>query len=181
MQLFRVLVASVCLASAAALLPAAPAAADARTFEDRADDARRGLDIREVRVVHDERLIVRARFDYVARHKPRSWTVYFDTRRRDSGPEFAVSGGLRTDTDWQVFRVEGWRDPTAQVLTRCDSDMRIRFGFRGVATFEFAPRCFNRPFSVRVAVRSDGRGGAGDWAPRPYRLFGAVDRGRASG
>lgn len=180
MRLLTVVTLAIGSVAAAVLLPIAPASADARTFDDRANDARRGLDIREVRVVNDDRLIVRAHFDFVARRKPRGWTVFFDTRRRDRGPEFSASGGLREDTDWQVGRIEGWNSD-GQILHRCDIDMRIRFGSRGVATFDLSPRCFNRPASVRVAVRSTGLGGSGDWAPRRYRLFGAVDRSRSSG
>lgn len=177
----RMIVVSAVLASVALVLSPAPAQADARTFEDRSNDARRGLDIREVRVVNSDRVIVRAKFDFVARRKPRGWTVYYDTRPGDRGPEFMSSGGLREDTDWLVSRIESWRDRSPQILNRCDSDMRIRFGGRGRSTFDVAARCFNRPGAVRVAVRSLSRGGGGDWAPRQYRLYGSVDRSRLAG
>ena len=81
---------------------AGPASAATATFTDPADDAHRGIDIRAVRVVHEDHIVVRTTFDFLNRHAARGLTVYFDTDRADRGPEYAAVGGLNDSSDWQA-------------------------------------------------------------------------------
>jgi hypothetical protein len=143
---------------------AGPASAATARFTDAAGDAHRGVDIRAVRVVNDDRIVVRTRFDFLNPTAARGLTVYFDTDRPNPGPEYAAVGGLNNSSDWQALRIGRWNDPTPRQLRRCDIDLRLRFGEHGVATFDIARSCFREPGAIRVAVRAGGPNSQ-DWAP----------------
>ena len=160
------------LVAALTTTTAGPASAATATFTDRADDAHRGIDIRTVRVVHEDRIVVRTTFDFLNPHAARGLTVYFDTDRTNRGPEYAAVGGLNDSSDWQALRIGRWNDRTPQQLMRCDIDLRLRFGAAGRATFDIARTrsCFGRPDAIRVAVRAGGPD-TQDWAPGRKRFF----------
>jgi hypothetical protein len=151
---------------------AGPASAATATFADPAGDAHRGVDIRAVRVVHEDHIVVRTTFDYLNRRAARGLTVYVDTDRGNRGPEYAAVGGLNDSSDWQAIRIGRWNDRTPQQLMRCDIDLRLRFGPSGTATFDIARTrsCFGRPAAIRVAVRAGGPNSQ-DWAPGRKRFF----------
>ncbi len=152
-------------------LTSGPAAAADRTFTDRANDAPRGVDIRSVKVLNDgPRIIVRTKFDQLRRNGSTGLSVYFDTNRRNRGPEYAAVGGLFEGTDWTALRVDGWRDRSPRLLMRCDIDLRTRYGRQGTATYDIARRCFGSPGAIRVAATS-GAQNATDWAPRRHRFY----------
>ena len=155
-------------------MTAGPASAARQSFSDRAHDAQRGVDIRGVTVVNNDSVLVRTRFDRLQRRGSTGLTVYFDTQRRNRGPEYAATGGLFRGTDWQALRVDGWRDRSPQLLLRCDIDLRVRYGIGGTATYELARGCLRRPDDIRVSARSSGPG-RDDWAPRSRTFYRAVD------
>ena len=155
-------------------MTAGPASAAKRTFSDRAHDAHRGVDIRRVTVVNNDSILVRTRFDRLQRRGSTGLTVYFDTNRRNHGPEYAATGGLFRGTDWQALRVSGWRDRSPKQLLRCDIDLRVRYGVGGAATYKLARGCLRRPDKIRVSARSSGPG-RDDWAPRYRTFYRAVD------
>ena len=155
---------------------AGPASAATARFSDPAGDAHRGVDIRAVRVVNDDRIVVRTRFDFLSPTAARGMTVYFDTDRANRGPEYAAVGGLNNSSDWQAIRIGRWNDPTPRLLFRCDIDLRLRFGKPGVATFDIARSCFRRPDAIRVAARAGGPNSQ-DWAPARKTFFPSVEHG----
>jgi len=174
---------SVSAAAAAALIAggvvvAAPtAAADKAAFADRPNDARRSIDIERVRVNNGRRIVAAVRYDNLTRHRSGGLSVYFDTRGPDRGPEYVAIGGLEAaGSDWQVVRVENWRGGNGQVLVRCGSDFRIKYG-RDKATFDIARRCFDQPGRIGVAaVSNNNRASQRDWAPRRHRFYDWVRR-----
>jgi hypothetical protein len=155
-------------------MTAGPVSAARQTFDDRAHDANRGVDIRGVTIVNEDSVLVRTRFDRLQRQGSTGLTVYFDTRRRNRGPEYAAVGGLFVGTDWQALRIDGWRDRSPQLLMHCDIDLRVRYGRGGTATYELARGCLRRPDEIRVSARSGGPG-PDDWAPRHRTFYRAVD------
>jgi hypothetical protein len=167
------------LAAVLTMTTAGPASADTASFTDPAGDAHRGVDIRTVRVVHEDRIVVRTTFDYLNRRAARGLAVYFDTDQANRGPEYAAVGGLNDSSDWQAIRIGRWNDRTPQLLMRCDIDLRLRFGPAGKATFDVARTrsCFGRPDAIRVAARASGPSSQ-DWAPGRKRFFpGTVEHG----
>ncbi len=152
------------------------AEADRAAFSDRADDARPTLDIERVRVNNGKRIVVTTTFDNLRRSFAGGITVYFDTRGPDRGPEYRAAGGINAQgSDWQASRIENWRARRAQLLLRCDIDMRVSFR-SDKATFDIARRCFSRPGRIRVAALSTGRQSQHDWAPRRHRFYDWVRR-----
>ena len=166
-------VAAVITAVAMTLTATLPASAARETFTDRRDDARRGVDIRTVTVVNEDRIVVRTTFDSLSRDGSTGLSVYFDTDRRNHGPEYAAVGGLYPGTDWQALRVKGWNDRNPTLLLRCDIDLRVRYA-RATATYDLDRRCLRRPDDIRVTSKSGGPG-RNDWAPRHQTFYPAVD------
>ncbi len=155
----------------------APAEADVAAFSDRAEDARPTLDIERVRVNNGKRIVVTTTFDNLRRSFAGGIAVYFDTRGADRGPEYRAAGGINAQgTDWQASRLENWRAKRAQLLLRCDIDMRVSYRSDKV-TFDIARRCFKRPGRIRVAeLSTDRRASPHDWAPRRHRFYDWVRR-----
>ncbi len=165
-------VAGVCTAVAMTLTATVPASAARETFTDRHNDARRGVDIRTVTVVNEDRIIVRTTFDSLSRRGSTGLSVYFDTNRRNHGPEYAAVGGLFPGTDWQALRVDGWNDRDPRLLLRCDIDLRVRYD-RETATYDLARECLRDPGDIRVTSKSGGPG-RNDWAPRHQTFYPTV-------
>jgi hypothetical protein len=171
--LLRGVVAAVSTAVALTLTATVPASAARDTFTDRHNDARRGVDIRTVTVVNEDRIVVRTTFDWLSRRGSTGLSVYFDTNRRNHGPEYAAVGGLYDGTDWQALRVDGWNDRTPRLLLRCDIDLRVRHGRGGQATYDLARKCLRDPGDIRVTSKSGGPG-RNDWAPRHQTFYPTV-------
>lgn len=149
-------------------------AADTAAFTDRRSDAPRSIDVRQVTVRNEQRIAVTTTIADLPRSTGAGLAVYFDTRRGDYGPEFAAVGGLGTDTDWQMLRVETWNLRRAKIRFRCDIDLRVSY-VRDTATFNIARRCLSRPDRVRVAVSVSNRD-ARDWAPSRKTFYRSVGR-----
>ncbi len=156
-----------------------PAAAATDTFTDRANDARRGVDIRSVHVANERTVLVRTTFDSVNRRRLINLYVYLDTNRRNHGPEYYLAGGIWRGTDWQALRIDGWHDRTPRLLLHCDVDLRVRYGRSGTATYEVARGCLRLPDEVRVSVKSQKSARQPpvpyDWAPRRQSFSKPVD------
>lgn len=171
-MLLRGAVAAVATAVAMTLTATVPASAARETFTDRYNDARRGVDIRAVTVVNEDRIVVRTTFDNLSRRGSTGLSVYFDTNRRNHGPEYAAFGGLFPGTDWQALRVDGWNDRNPTLLLRCDIDLRVRYD-RETATYDLARNCLRDPGDIRVTSKSGGPG-RNDWAPRHQTFYPTV-------
>jgi len=169
-------VATAVLAVSALAVPAAHA--DAGSFRDQAGDASAFVDVLGVRVQNFKRVVVTARYDNLVDGRSGGWTVYVDTNRRRVGPEFGVSGGLSTGTDYSIYRVRRWKYLSGP--RSCPLDMSVNYR-RDTSTFVISRRCLDRPGSVRVAVVGGmaARDGSWlrDWAPRRHRFFDWVNRG----
>jgi len=163
---------------AVTVLAAPTAQADAGSFRDQAGDASAFVDVLGVRLHNFKRVVVTARYDDLVDGRSGGWTVYVDTDKRRAGPEFGVSGGLSTGTDYSVYRVRHWKYLSGP--RSCPLDMSVNYR-RDTSTFEISRRCLNRPESVRVAVVGGmaARDGSWlrDWAPRRHRFFDWVKRG----
>jgi hypothetical protein len=145
------LVSLVTVASALAMT-AAPTAAARATFDDRVKDAPRGMDIRSIRVVNEQRVNVRTEFRYLKNRSVNSIAsaLYIDTKRRNHGPEFVMSGTMFFEV--YFYRTKGWQGPSE--FLDCDVRGRATDGRFGNASFSFARRCLGRPDEVRVAAVS---------------------------
>ncbi len=167
------------MTSVAALAPTlgpgvGPAAADVSRFADNLNDAPRRIDVERVRVDNGNRIEVTTFVDNLRRSPFSGLAVYFDTRRRDRGPEFFIAGGLVQGTDWQAVRIENWRLGNAHLLIRCDSDLRLHYQ-SDRATFSIDRNCFHDPKRIRVSVKAQ-TNTRHDWAPKRHRFYDWVAR-----
>jgi len=158
------------------LLGVSPASAERQTFRDRANDAQRGVDIRTVHVSNAGRILVRTKFDYLGRRGSTGLAIYFDTNRRNAGPEYLAAGGLFEGSDSILGRIAGWNDQFADWSSGCRYDLRIHYGRGGTATIDLARGCLRRPGEIRATAKSNGPG-RNDWAPRRRTFYPAVDHG----
>ncbi len=147
----------------------APAAADVSRFVDNLNDAPRRIDVEWVRVNNGNRIEVTTSVANLRPHRISGLTVYFDTRRRDRGPEYFIAGGLVQGTDWQAARIENWRLGNGHLLIRCDSDLRLHYRSNR-ATFSIARNCFHDPRQIRVSVKGQTTTRR-DWAPKRHRFY----------
>jgi len=172
------LTAAMAALTATTMLTAPAAQADGEDFRDRAGDAPAVIDVLDVRVQNFQRVVVTARYDDLVDGRSGGWTVYVDTNKRRVGPEFGVSGGLSTGTDYSVYRVRHWKYLSGP--RSCPLDMNVNYR-RDTSTFTISRRCLDRPGSIRVAVvgGKSARDGSWikDWAPRRHRFYDWVARG----
>ena len=162
---------------------AGPAAADAGVFRDQHGDVSVGADIERVRLVNDDTVRIRV----THRDLRRSWrsgssiSVFLDTDRQRSGPEYIFAGGTFEGSDYALQRAAGWRvaDPQAEPM-RCSYAMTLDYA-TDVAAITIGRGCLGRPGAVRVAVRTGGESAAGvierDWLGERRELTPWVRRG----
>lgn len=150
------------LAALALLAGTAPAVADATTVVD-GDDSPIKADLTEVRIAHtSEHVRVRLLFDDLLRDGRRhsqGVSIFFDTDPTDRGPEYRLSSGLNSGTDYQLDQVRGWGDVQGESLQNCDYIGRFDWR-RDTATFRVDPPCFDdleEAPEVAVAVK------VGEW------------------
>jgi hypothetical protein len=168
-------VATACIvATSAALLPTT-ASADTVAFPDASGDLSSGLDIQSVKVANDRPLTVAV----AHRHLRRGGTngteiIYLDTRLRNPGPEYAVTGNIQAHHQgWRLVRTERWAGGFRDV--RCD--IRGIVSFKADVSKVVIPRpCLSSPGGVRVSEAAADRSGRVDWAPRFHRFYSKVIR-----
>ena len=167
-------------ATVLAVAMAAPASAATRYFADEPGDTGGAGDITVVKVANSSegntRIGVRAQ---VGEFSPGdSFTVWFDTRRSDRGPEYKVDLVANSDA-FGLARVETFRSRGTAV--RCSG---LRVTADALTAREIAisvPRsCMGSPRKVRVSLKAqylDADGAATvDWAPAQRTFFGSVSR-----
>ncbi|KQW53235.1 hypothetical protein ASC77_02775 [Nocardioides sp. Root1257] len=162
-------------AALGATLVAGPVYADQARYPDPADATASLTDIRAVAVQHGpKRLTVKVRFtDLRARSTggPSGLSIGIDTDATLRGPEFRLTTGLQSGTDYQLVAVEGG-DVIGDPLT-CAHKVRLDFAGDRLA-FAATRACLGHPDSVRVAVlmrdEFDSSHPVTDWlgAPRSY-------------
>lgn len=185
--LFRRLAAVAGLSVLGAMAAAAPAAAATAVFTDARGDMPHGADIQRVRVVNDGEVRVKV----VHRNLVRSYksgsslSVFFDTDRRRTGPEFVLQGGTYEGSDYALLKADGWKAAGGQSMPlRCDYSMRLDYA-RDVAVVRVARPCLGNPGAIRVEVKTGGeiaRPGEQpttvvDWLGSPRRFTPWVERG----
>lgn len=154
-------------------LAALPAAAERASYPDPADMGGASLnDIRRVTVDHsDARVAVRTAVVDLRRHSeagPAGLTIRIDTRSRAAGPEFRLTTGLYSGTDYQLVRVRGG-EQVGEPLT-CEHSVHLGFA-QDVVRFAAASTCLGSPARARVSVKMtdqyDGSHPVTDWLGEP--------------
>lgn len=153
-------------------LVALPAAAERASYPDPADMGGASLnDIRRVTVDHsDTRVAVRTAVTDLRRRSEggsAGLTIRIDTRRA-AGPEFRLTTGLYSGTDYQLVRVRGG-EQVGEPLS-CEHSVRLGFA-QDVVRFAAASTCLGSPSRVRVSVKMtdlyDGSHPVTDWLGEP--------------
>lgn len=151
-----------------------PADANVRKFNDRRGDAPRSIDIRKVRVDNS----TRHRNKVIVRIKQRrlragdSVSVYFDTKRKNRGPEFRITAHYASE--YSMVRMKTWTKRDKGVT--CGYRYRLRMYASGVSRATVHRKCLGKPGRVRVAVKTSRDGPGHDWARAKRRWLGRVKR-----
>lgn len=134
------------------------------SYDDTVGETRSRSDIKRVVVEHqrrENRLSVKARLTKVVYGV--EFAVYLDTRRRNSGPEWKISG--YADSEWGILKIKGWRDK-GRPGPVCGRARYSKSTDAPVARVRIPTKCVKIRSSVRVAVAMvDSRNGT-DWVPR---------------
>ena len=134
-------------------LVAGPAYADRVRYPDPADASASLSDVRAVSITHGaHRLVVRVRFaDLRARSTggPSGLAIGIDTDAAHVGPEFRLTTGLQSGTDYQLVPVR--RGHVAGDPLTCPHRVKLDFAADRL-TFVAARTCLGSPERVRVAV-----------------------------
>lgn len=166
------------LAPALALgaLSVAPAQAASGSWRDPSGDvAKRGIDLHRVTVRnHDDRLVVRLDTDDITKRDGGGTQVWIDTRPRRRGPEFVMSGGVGTATDFYIWRTRGWQ-PTGAMPLPCALRMKVDYR-QDKVRWTTGEDCLGDYGKVRVSVAA-GRGNVTDLSPARHRFHPWVARG----
>ena len=158
---------------------AAPAQADSKTFHDARGDTNARSDVTTVVVRNGgpsgTRVSASARVgDLAPQDRVFFW---FDTRRRNQGPEYRIVVEPNTD-GVALERVKGWTGPTT--IERCHGLRARADAFGRDVVSASAPRpCLHRPPRVRVSVKARfayPRRTVVDWAPGRQAFFGSVPK-----
>jgi hypothetical protein len=164
----------------AVIVAAAPLAqADSKTFHDARGDTNAPSDITKVVVRNGgpsgTRVSTSAQVGDLAPHDRVSF--WFDTRRRNVGPEYRVVVEPNSD-GLALEKVSGWRGPTT--IQRCRGLRAHADAFGPDVVSASVPRpCIDRPPRVRVAVKAKfvyARRIVVDWAPGQHAFFGSVPK-----
>ena len=151
----------------------APASAEQASYADPADMGGASLnDLRRVAVNHDtDRFSVRVKVVDLRRRSeagPAGLTIRIDTRSGRSGPEYRLTTGLYSGTDYQLMRVRDGK-AVGEPLTW---DHTVRLGFAtDVVRFSADRSCLDTPDRARVSVKMtdlyDGSHPVTDWLGEP--------------
>ncbi len=159
----------------------APAVGSVTVKDSRSDMLGHGADIFSVRLVNRDRVrVVVQHRDLVRSWKPQSsGTIYLDTDRSTTGPDYALVAGLYAGTDYTLHPTDGWK-------------IRYRKSARGWyamkldyvhdrTVLDVARTTLGSPDDVRVSVHTAGDDQDGhiihDWLKRPNSFTPWVARG----
>lgn len=180
----RALVATAGLALAAIAGVTAPATAATGTFEDARGDVAHGVDLESVKVVNEKSIrVVVQHADLVRSFRSgASMTVFLDTDRSESGPEFAFPSALFEGGDYALIPTvgDGWTFKRRAVPLTCSYELNLDFA-RDVTRIRIGRGCVDHPEDVRVAVKAGGEQPDGDivrdWFDGPRAFTPWVARG----
>lgn len=133
-----------------------PGAASAETVRlpDHGADMGHYADAESAVIRHTSRaLVVKVQHQSLRRTGDAGISMFIDTDRRRSGPEFVLHGGLYEGTDYALWRARGL-DRTGQMLM---CPYRMKADYATDATLVRVSRtCLGGPARVRTAVRVTG-------------------------
>jgi len=161
-------------------LAGAPAHAEYYSTSDPADARTSLTDIREVRAKRGEaNLVVRVRFQELMRSSRAAVSVFIDTDRTRTGPEYVLTSGLGDGTDYVLTEAEGWRGTDRRV--DCDYEARLWWGVKDAFRARISRACLDQPSTVRISVKmgdqADGSHPVVDWSPERRRWSLPIDSG----
>jgi len=159
---------------------ASPAQAERYSVDDPADASGSLNDIYGLTLVHGEK---RVRFviavDDLRPVSNAGATLFLNTNPQDKGPEYALSTGLASGTDYALVRIEGWEDNRGKRLN-CDYDLRLKYK-NDVVVGSIKRTCLKSPDTVAAAVKMvdtfDASHTIRDWAPGKKKFGLAVAAG----
>ena len=130
---------------------AGPVLAQTVVVRDPAGDMSTGGDVRKVRIVHEDRVVVRVHHKNLRADGTEGEQVFFDTDRSRPGPEFVFSAGLFDGTDYALSTAtRGWKQGHR---VSCDYRAHIDYDTE-VSRYRLNRACLGTPTKVRVAVRT---------------------------
>lgn len=161
-------------------LTGAPAQAEYYATSDPADATASLTDIRGVRANHGKtNLVVKVRFEELMRSSRAAVSVFVDTDRTRTGPEYVLTSGLGDGTDYVLAEADGWRGTDRRV--DCDYEARLWWGIKDTFRTRINRECLEHPSTVRVSVKmgdqADGSHPVVDWSPERRRWSLPIDSG----
>ncbi len=184
----RGIAAGAALSALGAAVFAGAASAETVVFHDARGDISHGADIQRVRVVNDGAVRVKVvHRDLVRSYRSgSSLSVFIDTNRRRTGPEFVFQGGTFEGSDYALVKAQGWKAAKGQAEPmRCDYGMKLNY-VENTALVRIARSCLGNPGAIRVEVKTGGEHVAQgnepattevDWLGRPREFTRWVKRG----
>lgn len=139
-------------ALASLVLGSAPAQAASAVTQDAVEGTQKA-DLLAVKTTNGSAVRVRMTFDDLRKSGltySQGVTVFVDTDADRRGPEYLLTGGLNTGTDYQLLRVRRWQ--TVGEPMRCSHRLRINWR-DDVATVRIGDACFRDHTEVRIGVR----------------------------
>jgi hypothetical protein len=178
----HLLAAGLAVAGALVIAPAAPASAETTSFVDGADAAPSLNDILRVGVNHGtDQVAVRIKFTDLRANSqggPAGITIFLDTNRDRTGPEFRLDSGLQSGTDYQLHRARNWRPVGGPKSCEHNLDLQFR---KDRLVFTVARGCIRTPDTVRVGAKMTDHFDAShpihDWMKGPRRFTSTVASG----
>lgn len=145
------MVAAATLGVSAALAPGTAYAA-IQHVDDAVGDLDHGADLTRVTVKHAK--LVRVKLRHVdlrpSANRAPSAVVFIDARKDLPGPEYALSSGLFSGTDYALTATDGFKPVDKRI--NCEHNLQLDY-LNDVTRISFARSCFKRPAEVRVAVK----------------------------
>ncbi len=168
------------IAVAGTLALGGTAFAQSASFRDARGDIRHGADIHGVKVTNEDSVRVKVKHANLVRsyRSGSSLSVFLDTDRSESGPEYMLVGGTFSGTDYALVKADGWQ--VGRRVNAPDCAYRMDLDYEAdTATVTVERDCIGKPGAVRVAVRTtgtvgddivrdwlDGRRNFTSWIPR---------------
>ncbi len=160
-------------------LTAPPAVAEQYGQDDPADATGSLTDIHAYGVNHrDDDVVVQVVFADLRRDSVAGLSVYFDTDKRSSGPEYVLGSGLGAGTDYTLTPTDGWK-PVEQPLS-CEHVVRLKWR-TDLYRARLDRECLGSPDRLRISVKMrddfDASHPITDWAPDRRRFSQWVAQG----
>ena len=160
---------------AATLGTAASGSAETAVLPDAAGDVpNSSIDIQRVTVSNkDQGLVVTIQTSGLSERKAGGTQVWIDTRPSRKGPEFTMIGGTGPETDYYLWRTNGWKI-VGSFPPPCALSMRVDYTADTVR-WRTGPDCLGDYSRVRVSTEASLRNT--DYAPAKHKFGPWMSRG----